>query len=143
MRSILCAATAAMLLVPAPAKACMSLHASHAVLFDTPPSSRPPGYSVFRVVGRVAGRDYDRVLVALLDPARARQLGSVAWLQAERWSSCTAWGRVGSEAYVVARLAGRSRGRALLTAKVYGRSWRDRVSSYFRWETFLASGPPL
>jgi hypothetical protein len=95
------------------------------------------------VVGRVVDQDRGRLFITIVDPAQARRLGPAAWLEAERMSSCTTWGRLDSEAYVVARVAGRLRGRALLTAMVYRRSRWDRFWSLFGWEPYRAAGQPL
>lgn len=141
MRLFLCAATAAALVIPAPAIACLMEPLPEAVLFDRPPADRPPGYALLRVVGRVVDQDRQRLLVRIVQPAQARRLGPVAWLEAPM-SSCATWGRLGSDAYVVARAAGRLRGRTVLTAMVYRRSRRDRFWGLFGWEN-RAPGQPV
>lgn len=143
MRLFLCAAAAAALVVPAPAKACLSAMMPEAVLFDVPPAHRPPGYALLRVVGRAGDHDDGLLFVTIVDPAQARRLGPAAWLGAAPMSSCTTWGRLGSEAYVVARVAGRLRGRLLLAAMVYRRSRWDRLWDLFGWEAYRAAGQPL
>jgi hypothetical protein len=143
MRLFLFVATATLLLTAAPAEACMAEPLPQAVVFDSPPAHRPPGYGLFRVVGRTVDHDRERLLVSVLEPAQARRLGPLAWLQAAPMSSCTTWGRLGAEGYVVARVAGTLRGRALLAARIYARSWLDRLWDVFGSETYRASGQPL
>lgn len=143
MRLFLFAATATLLLTAAPAEACMADPLPQAVVFDVPPAHRPPGYTLFRVVGRAVDHDRERLLVSLVEPAQAQRLGPVAWLEAAPLSSCTTWGRLGVEGYVVARVAGTLRGRALLAARIYARSWWDRFWDLLSSETYRASGQPL
>lgn len=144
MRRWLGAAAAASLLLGAvPAQACLSEPLPQAVLFDRPPAHRPPGYLLLKVVGREVEQDREHLLVRIVEPDRARRLGSVAWLRPESATSCTGWGRLGSEAYAVARVAGRWRGRTLLQAAVYARSRRDALWSWFGWTWYSARGEPL
>ncbi len=143
MRWLLCAAIAALSVSPAPANACFGEPVPEAVLFDRPPTHRPPGYALFKVVGRIAREDRERLFVRIVEPTQARRLGPTAWLAAEPISSCTTWGRLGSEAYVAARVAGRLRGRTLLLAAVYNRSPWDRLWNLFGWATFWAPRQPL
>ena len=140
MRLSLCAATVAMLLMSAPAEACMAEPVPEAVIFDRPPAHRPAGYTLFKVIGRVVESDPDHLLITIVEPAAGRRLAPLAWLAASARSSCTTWGRLGREGYVVARFAGVLRGRPVLAARTYARSWMDRLWSRLGWEGYRASG---
>jgi hypothetical protein len=130
-----------MLAAPAPAAACLSsLDPPEIVLLDRPPADRPPGYFLLRVVGtRVGGSD--DLVVRIVEPARARRLGTYAWLRTDLGSSCLGWGRLGSEAFTVVRVAGRLRGRILLEARIYQRSPWDAVWEWFGVTRYSAAGP--
>ena len=143
MRLFLSVATVALLAVPAPAAACMAHPMPDAVLFDRPPTHRPTGYALLKVVGRIVPQDGGRLLVRIVEPGRARQLGPLAWLEPKPETSCTTWGCIDSEAYAVTRVAGRLRGRALLSALVYRRSGWDRFWNLFGRETYLAPASSL
>lgn len=80
----------------------------------------------------------DSIAVKLLQPAQARQLGQAAWLAVENGNSCVGRGRLRGKAYVVARVAGKLRGRTLLSAKAFRRSRWDDVWRLFGRETFSA-----
>ena len=140
MRLILCAATAALLGVPGQADACMADPMPQAVLFDRAPAQRPPEHALFRVIGREID---GRLMVRFLEAADVRRLGPIAWLEAIPADSCTTWGRQNTEAYVVARVTGRWRGRPLLTARVYARNRWDSFWGWFGSEVYTASGRPL
>lgn len=142
MRWVLAGATTAALLAAAPAQACMTMPPPVAVLFDQPPSHRPPGHVLLKVVGWTVEQDDEHLLVKIVEPARARRLGTFAWLRAT-YTSCTTWGRLRSEAYVVARVAGRLRGRILLDARSYGRSRWNLFWGSLGWTRFRADGPPM
>lgn len=142
MRSFLAAVAALFLVVSAPAEACLAEPVTEAALFDARPSP-PRDYAVLKVVGRLADPNGERLFVRIVDPAQARKIGPTAWLVMGDASSCTTWGRLGSPAYVVARVAGRWRGRTLLEALVYQRSGWDRFWSVFGWETYRAPRRPL
>ena len=114
-----------LLAAAAPARACLAEPLPEAVLFDVPPSRPPPGYEVVRVVAAADSRDRGGLRVTFVDPALRRRLGASARLVPERATSCTGWGRLGSRAFVVARVEGR-RGQALLHARAYARSAWDR-----------------
>ena len=117
--------------VAAPAGACLSAIQPEAVLFDGPPARPPPGYHLIRVTGALPVRGRDLVRVNFVQAAELRQFGPIGWLFPDRPSSCLEWGRLGAPAYVIARPAGRLRGRVLLEAKVYERSWWDRFWNFF------------
>lgn len=114
-----------------------------AVLFDRPPAHIPTGYTLLKVAGSAAGDGGGPLLVRIMDPAATRRLGRLAWLQSESFSSCTGWGRLGAEAWVVARPAGQVNGRTVLLAKAYSRSRWDFFWAWFGHESYRApDGPP-
>lgn len=143
MRLFLFAASAGMLVLAAPAHACLSEPMPEAIIFDGPPAHTPPGHTVFKVVAGIEDPDTGHLLVRIAEPAQARRLGPSAWLYGAASSSCTTWGRIGRPGYVVARVAGKLGGRTLLEARAYRRSWVDHVRNWFGWETYRASGRPL
>ena len=143
MRWRLTGLTTVMLLVPVPAAACLSsLDPPEVVLFDRPPPDRPPGYFLLRAVGTRAANS-DLLLVRIVEPTLARRLGTHAWLRPNLHTSCTGWGRLGSEAFAVARVTGRSRGRILLEARIYQRSHWDSFWDWFGVTRYSAAGDPL
>ena len=141
MRWLVFAAAAALLLVPSAARACMSAFLPEAVLFDSPPNQVPPGHSVFRVVGSTVAGDDLKLLVRMVEPSQAQRLGASSWLRPEPWSSCATWGRLGSEAFVVARVAGSLEGKTLLAAVTYQRSSWDRFWSFFGLQSYRPTVP--
>ena len=143
MRWILCAATAATLVITARAEACAADPVTEAVIFDRPPAHRPAGYAVFKIIGRAVQSGQGHVLISVVEPAAGRRLAPSAWLAASPMSSCTTWGRFGREGYVVARFAGALRGRPIVEARTFKRSWLDFLWSRLGWETYRASGGPM
>ena len=143
MRWRLAGLTTAMLLAPVPAAACFSpLYPSEVVLFDRPPTDRPPGYFLLRTIGTQVGNS-DVLMVRVLEPAQARRLGTHAWLRPHVYTSCMGWGRLGSEAFAVARVVGRHRGSVLLEARIYERSHWDSFWDWFGVTRYGAAGGPV
>lgn len=140
MRILLPLAFTAAFLSAGPASACMAEPMPEAVLFDSPPGRPPPGYAVLRVVGSVVDQDRERLSVRIVEAGPPRRPGPVAWLEAQPMSSCTTWGRLNADAYVVVRVAGNLRGRTLLQARVYARSRWDYFWNWFGRESYSATG---
>lgn len=115
---------------------------TEAVIFDRPPAYRPAGYAVFKIIGRAVQSGQGHVLISVVEPAAGRRLAPSAWLAASPMSSCTTWGRLGRKGYVVARFAGALRGRPILEARTYTRSWLDFLWSRLGLETYRASAGP-
>jgi hypothetical protein len=134
---------AAAILASSPAFACMNDPLPNAVLFDRVLSEVPPDHIVIGVRSPSQAPRTGPIKVKVLSSPKSARIAQIVWIIPEAFSSCTQWGRLGANAFAVVRTPTANGSRSRLVARVYDRSWLDKLLDLVGYKRFTATGDPM